>query len=95
MINAGGLLNVAMELAPDGYNEARVLEKVQRIAHTVGNILATAARAPISTYCAAIRLAEQKLSTARQTKVCSPSGEALHADHRQTSHPQRRVVHAK
>ena len=95
VINAGGLLNVAMELAPEGYNEVRVLEKVQRIAHTVGDILDTAARASISTYRAAIRLAEQKLSTARQTKICSPSREVLHADHRQTSHPQRRVVHAK
>jgi len=69
VINAGGLLNVAMELAPEGYNEARVLEKVCHIADTLHAILDTAARQDISTYHAALRLAERKLDTARQAKV--------------------------
>lgn len=70
VINAGGLINVAMELAATGYNEARVLEKVHHIPHTVRTLLVTAAHARISPYRAAIRLAEHKLGRARQTKVC-------------------------
>jgi len=64
VINAGGLLNVAMEFAPGGYHEARVLEKVRHIADTVRALLDTAARQGISTHCAAVRLAEHKLGTA-------------------------------
>lgn len=62
-----------MELAPEGYSEAHVLEKVQGIAHTVGDILETAAHANISTYRAAIRLAEYKLGIVRQPTVCGTS----------------------
>ena len=74
VINAGGLLNVAIELTPAGYNEARVLERVRHIATTVGAVLATAEHEGISTHRAAIRLAEQKLATARQAKVYGPAG---------------------
>src|SRR5215471_2199834 len=66
VINAGGLLNVAMELAPTGYDEARVLAQVHHIADTVRALLDTAARQAISTHCAAMQLAERKLDTARQ-----------------------------
>jgi leucine dehydrogenase len=75
VLNAGGLLNVAMELTPAGYNEARVLERVRHIATTVRAVLATAAHEGISTHRAAIRLAEQKLATARQTRICGLAGE--------------------
>jgi len=74
VMNAGGLLNVAMELTPAGYNEARVLERVRHIATTVRTVLATAAHEGISTHRAAIRLAEQKLATVRQAKVYGPAG---------------------
>src|SRR5215831_10557753 len=74
VINAGGLLNVAMELAPTGYDEAYVLEKVQHIADTVRMLLDTAASQDVSTHCAAMQLAEHKLDTARQIQVSSPAG---------------------
>ena len=92
VINAGGLLNVAMEFAPGGYHEARVLEKVRHIADTVRALLDTAARDGISTYCAALRLAEHKLVTARQATTCSPVGAAAPAKASVGGHPvsQRR-----
>lgn len=62
-----------MELAPEGYDEARVLEKVRHIAHTVHEILDLAARQDISTYRTAIRLAEQQLEAARQTRGSDPA----------------------
>jgi leucine dehydrogenase len=74
VINAGDLLNVAMELAPTGYDEAYVLEKVQHIADTVRMLLDTAASQDVSTHCAAMQLAEHKLDTARQIQVSSPAG---------------------
>lgn len=74
VINAGGLLNVAMELVPTGYNAARVLEKVRHIADTVRALLDTAARQDISTHHAAVQLAEYKLSMARQAQVSSTTG---------------------
>src|SRR5262245_36681341 len=92
VINAGGLLNVAMELAPGGYHEARVLEKVRHIADTVRALLDTAARDGISTYCAALRLAEHKLATARQATTSSTAGAHAPAKASVGGHPvgQRR-----
>src|SRR5262249_32152488 len=74
VINAGGLLNVAMDLAPGGYNEAHVLEKVHHIADTVRTLLDTAARQGISTHHAAVQLAQYKLGTARQAEAASSAG---------------------
>src|SRR6266446_1011189 len=61
VINAGGLINVAAEREPGGYNEARVLAKVRNIARTVRRILDTAQRQDISTQRAALQLAERRL----------------------------------
>ena len=38
VINAGGLINVAAEVAPDGYDLAAVAEKVARIPQTLAAI---------------------------------------------------------
>jgi leucine dehydrogenase len=67
VINAGGLLNIAAEREPEGYNEARVLARVRNIASTVRRLLDTAQRQNISTQRAAIQLAERKL--ARQGRL--------------------------
>lgn len=74
VINAGGLLNVAMELAPTGYDDARVLAQVHRIADTVRTLLDTAARQDISTHRAAMQLAEHKLGMARQAHAADTAG---------------------
>jgi leucine dehydrogenase len=62
VINAGGLINVAAEREPGGYNEARVLAEVRNIARTVCRVLDTAQHLDISTQRAALQLAERRLA---------------------------------
>jgi leucine dehydrogenase len=69
VINAGGLMNVALERAPEGYNAMRALSKVQTITHTLRTIFDTAARQNISTQRAALQLAREKLSTGRSSQT--------------------------
>src|SRR5919108_3641279 len=38
VINAGGVINVSVELGPEGYNEACAIAKVQGIYHTIHEI---------------------------------------------------------
>jgi len=57
--NAGGLINISVELEPDGYREARAIEKVDRIAETMRDVLALADREKISPARAAQRIAEE------------------------------------
>ncbi len=66
VINAGGIINVSVELEPNGYNEDRALDKVRNIHNAVQNILKTADRENIATNRAAILLAERKLEEARK-----------------------------
>ena len=74
VINAGGLINVAAEREPGGYNEARVLAKVQNIARTLCRVLDTAQRWDISTQHAALQLAERKLAQQRLSPTAYPAG---------------------
>ncbi len=66
VINAGGIINVSVELEPNGYNEKRALDKVRNIYNAVRDILDTADRENIATNRAAILLAERKLEEARK-----------------------------
>ncbi|MHC4136066.1 MAG: Glu/Leu/Phe/Val dehydrogenase dimerization domain-containing protein [Planctomycetota bacterium] len=66
VINAGGIINVSVELEPDGYNEQRALEKVRNIHNAVRDILDTADREDVATNRAAILLAERKLEEGRK-----------------------------
>lgn len=68
VINAGGVINIAVELEPEGYNEARALAKVHRIYNTVRDVFDMAERDNIATHRAALVLAECKLAAARQRK---------------------------
>ena len=68
MINAGGVINIAVELEPEGYNEARALAKGHRIYKTVQDVFDMAERDNIATNRAALLLAERKLAAARQRK---------------------------
>ena len=69
VINAGGIINVSVELEPDGYNEQRALEKVRNIHNAVRDILDTADRENVATNRAAILLAERKLEDGRKRKA--------------------------
>ena len=64
-INAGGIINVSVELEPDGYNEARALEKVNNIYNAVRDILDYSDRESIATNRAAILLAERKIEAGK------------------------------
>ena len=66
-INAGGLLNSAVEL--EGYSEERALRRVARIHDIIGRILRLAAREHISTWQAARTLAEQRLQAIARVKL--------------------------
>lgn len=59
-INSGGVINVACEL--EGYNRELVLTRVNKIGHTIANILAMAKREGIAPHIAADRLAEERLN---------------------------------
>src|SRR5690606_21212486 len=59
IINAGGLVNVAAELDPRGYDRDRVLEKIARIPDTLGRIFSESDSSGEATDAVAIRLAEQ------------------------------------
>jgi leucine dehydrogenase len=68
VINAGGIINVSVELEPDGYNEQRALEKVRNIHNAVRDILETADRENVAANRAAILLADRKLEEGRKRK---------------------------
>ena len=68
VINAGGVINIAAELAPEGYDEARARAKVHGIYETVHNVLAMAEQEHLPTYRAALVLAERRLAMGRQRK---------------------------
>ena len=69
VINAGGIINVSVELEPDGYNEERALAKVNNIYNAVRDIIHTAEVENMSTNRAAILLAERKLEEGRKKRA--------------------------
>jgi leucine dehydrogenase len=68
VINAGGVINIAVELAPEGYDEGRAVEKVHGIYHTLRHVFDMAAQERVPPHRAALRLAEQQLALGRQRK---------------------------
>jgi len=59
--NAGGIVNIAGELAPGGYDEARAEADVRAIAGTVRKVLDEAAAAEITPLAAAMAIARRRL----------------------------------
>jgi leucine dehydrogenase len=66
VINAGGLINIAEELQPGGYDRARALAKVERIGATLIEVFERATRAGRPTNEIADRLACERIAAARQ-----------------------------
>ena len=60
-VNAGGVMNVALEL--DGYNRERAMRMMRTIYHNLGKIFAIAKRDNIPSYKAADRMAEERIHT--------------------------------
>lgn len=61
VVNAGGLVNIAEELAPGGYRPERAEAAVRRIFDTTGSLLALAESDGVTTAEAADRLAERRI----------------------------------
>ena len=59
--NAGGIINIAVELEPSGYDPTRARERVLAVGDTVRSLLTTAARDGITPLAAAMALARANL----------------------------------
>ncbi len=59
--NAGGIINIAVELEPGGYDPARARARTKAIGETVGRVLDTAAADRTTPLAAAMALAEARL----------------------------------
>lgn len=62
VINAGGIINVSLEVKPEGYNEKRAMELIDRIGDNLAQVYAISKRDDIPTNEAAARLAEERLA---------------------------------
>jgi leucine dehydrogenase len=65
VINAGGIINIGVELAPGGYNEAEALRRTDAIGETLADVFRIAREEGVSTATAADRLAERRLEAGR------------------------------
>ncbi len=66
VINAGGIINVSIELVPGGYDEPKALAKIDRIYDNLRQVFQIARDQGVSTHTAAERLAEQRLAAGRR-----------------------------
>jgi leucine dehydrogenase len=69
VINAGGIINVAVELLPEGYNEEEALKRIRRIPEALAETFDLAEAEGISTAEAADMRAQQIIEEARASKT--------------------------
>lgn len=62
--NAGGIINISLELEPEGYSSQRARERVRGVGETMHLILADAAARGVTPLAAAKALAERRLAAA-------------------------------
>ena len=67
VINAGGIINVSLELEPGGYRKEAAVARVRNIHDALLSIFETAKRRDITTHAAAQEVAEQNLAEAATT----------------------------
>jgi leucine dehydrogenase len=72
VINAGGIINVSLELAPGGYQERAAVLKIENIYTALKEVFAMARREGINPARAADRVAEQRLREARVAQEIAP-----------------------
>ena len=65
VINAGGIINVSVELLPGGYNEEAALQRIDRIYDNLKQVFEISRRDDVSTREAATRLAKERLAAAK------------------------------
>jgi leucine dehydrogenase len=73
IVNAGGLINVGMELEPRGYDAARARDRVTGIEDVTARILAAARTQGITPLRAAVELARKSLDTSGKRFKLSPT----------------------
>jgi leucine dehydrogenase len=69
VINAGGIINVSVELLPEGYVETTSLSKIDRIYDHLKTVFEISRVESIPTNEAAARLAEKRLAAGREKKT--------------------------
>ncbi len=69
LVNAGGIINVSIEMLPGGYDEKKSLEKIKNVYTNLRKVFEIARKEGIPTHEAAVRLAEQRLAQGRAAKL--------------------------
>ncbi len=69
IVNAGGVINVAEELHPHGYSEARARRRTESIPHTLDRVLREAERSGTTTHAAAIATAKARIEAVSATRA--------------------------
>ena len=69
IVNCGGVINVADQLEPSGYSEARAEARCRRVYDTTDRVLAIAKRDGISTAMAANRYAEERIAAIQRVHL--------------------------
>lgn len=68
VINAGGIINVGVELLPGGYDEKESFRRIDRIYDNMKRVFEIARKERIPTSEAAIRLAEERVAAGKKVK---------------------------
>jgi leucine dehydrogenase len=69
VINAGGIINVAVEMLPGGYDESAAMERIESIRHNLAQVFEIARTEDVPTHDAADLLAERRLEAGRAAKA--------------------------
>jgi leucine dehydrogenase len=69
VINAGGIINVSIEMLPGGYDEKKALAKVENVYTNLKRVFEIARKDNVTTNEAAARLAEQRLAAGKAAKA--------------------------
>lgn len=65
VINAGGIINVSIEMLPGGYSEAKALAKLENVYTNLKKVFEIARKENLTTFEAANRLAEQRIAAGK------------------------------
>jgi leucine dehydrogenase len=69
VINAGGLINIAQELQPGGYDRERALAQVETIGTTLAEVFERATRESVPTHEVADRIARERIAAGRRRQT--------------------------
>jgi leucine dehydrogenase len=69
VINAGGIINVSIEMLPGGYNEPAALKKVATIYDKLKKVFEIAKAEKITTHDAATRLGDQRIEAGKKANA--------------------------